>query len=73
MFERALRKKIKLQVHYIPIYLQKFYKDKYEFKINNFPNSNIFYSREVSIPIFYKITKEQQIYVKDTLYKLLKL
>ena len=43
---------LNLQVHYIPIHLQPFYKNKYNFKKNDFPVSEKFYKQEVSLPIY---------------------
>ena len=52
-----LDKGIKLQVHYIPIYKQKYYKKIFNFKDKNFPVSENFYKNIVSIPIFPSLTK----------------
>ena len=48
---------LNLQVHYVPIHLQPFYKNKYNFKKNDFPVSEKFYKQEVSLPI-YPLLKE---------------
>tara|TARA_Y100000590_G_scaffold386192_1_gene458819 strand:- start:3 stop:1166 length:1164 start_codon:yes stop_codon:yes gene_type:complete len=48
-------KKIKLQVHYIPIHLQPYYRKKYKFKNNDFPIAEKFYKREISLPIYYNL------------------
>ena len=41
-----------LQVHYIPVHLQPFYKEKYGFKNDDFPLSEKFYNQEISLPIY---------------------
>ena len=46
------KKGINLQVHYIPIYSQPYYKKKYGYKSKEYLNANSFYSREVSLPIY---------------------
>ena len=56
-FKKMLEKGIKLQVHYIPIYKQKYYKKIFNFKDKNFPVSENFYKNIVSIPIFPSLTK----------------
>jgi len=54
-----LKKKIKLQVHYTPLYMQKFLK-KFNFSKKDYPVTEDFYRREVSIPIFYDLKKKMQ-------------
>ncbi len=49
------------QVHYIPIYLQPFYKIK-NYK-SNFSNSLNYYEECLSIPIFFGLKNEQQDYI----------
>ena len=48
---------IKLQVHYIPLYLQPYYKKKYNINLKEFENSSEFYEKEVSIPIYPNLSK----------------
>ena len=47
---------IKLQVHYIPIHLQPFYKREYGFTKGDFPKAENFYQRSVSIPLYSSLT-----------------
>ena len=58
-FKEMLKKKIKLQVHYTPLYMQKFLK-KFNFSKKDYPVTEDFYRREVSIPIFYDLKKKMQ-------------
>jgi len=58
---------INLQVHYIPVHLQPFYKKKYGFKIKDFPISERFYNEEVSIPIYPDLTNENIEFVIDSI------
>jgi UDP-4-amino-4,6-dideoxy-N-acetyl-beta-L-altrosamine transaminase len=51
-FEGMRDKGIALQVHYIPIHLQPYYRENYGFRKGNFPISEEFYNREVSLPIY---------------------
>jgi len=51
-FEKMRGSDINLQVHYIPIHLQPFYKKKYGFQPGDFPVSESFYRNEVSLPIY---------------------
>ena len=43
---------INLQVHYIPVHLQPFYRKQYGFKEGDYPVSESFYRNEVSLPIY---------------------
>ena len=72
-FMTKLKKKgILTQVHYIPIYRQPYYKDKFGLSKNLFPKSEKYYEKAISIPIYYgmnnkevkKVTSE----IKETLY-----
>ena len=40
------------QVLYIPLYHQPYYKNKYKYKPDDFPNSETFYEKCLSIPIY---------------------
>ena len=58
------------QVLYIPVFLQPYYKKKYNFKQRNFPNAMHYYENALSIPIFYDITKKELKKVTNTIKKL---
>ena len=49
---------INLQVHYIPIHTQTFYQKNYGYKIGDFPVSESFFEKEVSLPIFPDLTED---------------
>ena len=50
IFEKLRNEGIFVNVHYIPIYRQPFYSEKFDFK--KFPNSEKYYSQAISIPIY---------------------
>jgi dTDP-4-amino-4,6-dideoxygalactose transaminase len=52
LFKKFEKKGIKLQVHYIPIHLQPFYKKKFGYKNNQFPVAEKFYKKEISLPLY---------------------
>ncbi len=62
---------INLQVHYIPIHLQPYYKTKFGFKAGDFPNSEYFYNNEISLPIYPTLSKNDQMNVIKKIKKLL--
>ena len=62
-FKLMLKFGISLQVHYIPIYKQPYYKKKYMIKKNNFPNTETFYNQTVSLPIYFSLSDDKLKYV----------
>ena len=71
-FFRKLRaKKISLQVHYIPIYNQPFYKKLLHLKKNQFPVAERFYEEEVSLPIYFSLTLPAQLKVISSIKNIL--
>ena len=51
------------QVHYIPVHLQPYYRRRFGYKLGDFPKTENFYAREISLPIFPGLTSVQQEYV----------
>ncbi len=70
-FKKLYNQNINLQVHYIPIHLQPYYKKKYNFKKGDFPNAEAFYQSEVSLPIYPNLKINDQKYVIDHIKKIL--
>ena len=57
---------IGLNIHYIPIHLQPYYQNL-GFAKGDFPEAERYYDEAISIPIFTKLTTNQQDYVIDKL------
>jgi len=55
-----------VNVHYIPIHTQPYYQ-QFGFQEGDFPNSESYYNRAISIPLFHTITVEQQDKVANVL------
>jgi len=56
-FIEALKaENIGTSVHFIPIHLHPYYRDQYGFKRGDFPNAESVYEREISLPLYPKIT-----------------
>jgi UDP-4-amino-4,6-dideoxy-N-acetyl-beta-L-altrosamine transaminase len=62
---------IGVNVHYIPIHTQPYYL-QFGFKVGDFPNSEAYYDRAISIPLFHTMTVEQQDEVFGILKRVLK-
>jgi len=59
-----------VNVHYIPIHTQPYYL-QFGFIEGDFPNSESYYNRTISIPLFHTMTAEQQDEVLDVLKRVL--
>ena len=59
VFERLRSNGIGVNVHYIPVYRQPYFK-KFNFSYKNFPQSELYYSEAISLPLFPSLTKHQQ-------------
>ncbi|MFA7422080.1 MAG: UDP-4-amino-4,6-dideoxy-N-acetyl-beta-L-altrosamine transaminase [Melioribacteraceae bacterium] len=66
-FERMKENNIGLQVHYIPVHLQPYYKIHYGFAEGDFPIAESFYKNEVSIPIYPLLKNEDLEYIVNTI------
>ncbi len=72
IFKQFLKHQINLQVHYIPINTQPYYRKKYKFVKKNFQNSLKFYEKEISMPIYFDLTNKQLNYIKKISKKIFK-
>lgn len=67
IFAEMKRKGVTLNLHYIPVHLQPYYQAR-GFKEGNFPVSERYYEEAFTLPLYYKLTNEQQ----DTVVSALK-
>ena len=72
IFKQFLKHQINLQVHYIPINTQPYYRKKYKFVKKNFQNFLKFYEKEISMPIYFDLTNKQLNYIKKISKKIFK-
>ncbi len=70
VFEKLKAKGVGVNVHYIPIHLQPYYK-KLGFKVGDFPNAEKYYSEIISLPIYPTLTSKEQDYIIKELKVLL--
>jgi len=71
-FEKMRESNIGLQVHYIPVHAQPYYKDNFGFKKGDYPIAEQFYKNEVSIPIYPLLENEDLGYIVKTIKHLAK-
>jgi dTDP-4-amino-4,6-dideoxygalactose transaminase len=63
-FAKELKiKGIDTSLHYTPVHLLSYYKNKYELKVNSFPNALNNYQRILSIPIYADLSDEEVEYI----------
>ena len=62
---------ILLQVHYIPIHIQPFYKKNYGFNKGDFPISERFYRNEVSLPIYPDLSTKEVAFVVNKILEII--
>jgi len=66
VFESMRNLGVGVNVHYIPVHTQPFYK-KLGFKKEDFPNAIKYYKRTISLPLFSSLKDKDQNYVVDAL------
>lgn len=71
IFNKLRNQDIGVNVHYIPVHTQPYYR-KMGFKFGDFPNSEKYYKRAISLPMYPNLPKDNQLYVIDCLKKSLK-
>ena len=59
IFEALIQKGIGVNVHYIPVHTQPFYK-KMGFKYGDFPKAEAYYEQAISLPIHFGLTDDDQ-------------
>lgn len=57
VFDRLRELGIGVNVHYIPVHLQPYYREKFGYKKGDFPIAEDYYQRAISLPIFPKMNK----------------
>lgn len=67
IFEKLRNSGVFVNIHYIPIYLQPYYSQR--FNKNDFPNSNKYYEEALSIPIYPGLTEDNIEFVFNTIQK----
>ena len=65
LFDKMRANNIGVNVHYMPIYLQPYYQKNFEFKTGYCPNAEEYYSKAISIPMYYGLKEEELEFVVD--------
>ena len=70
IFEELQKQGIGVQVHYIPLHFQPFYKKKFGYKKGDFPVTEKYYQRAITLPLFPKMTYKEIAKVIKTVKKI---
>ena len=70
VFEALRAAGVGVNLHYIPLHLQPYYRDL-GFAEGDFPEAERYYAEAISLPLFPLLTDEQQDYVVEQLRRLL--
>ena len=72
IYDALNKENIGTQVHYIPLYRQPYYVNRYKYLASNFPNSEKYYETALSLPIFPYMTDNDVQDVIDAISKIIK-
>ncbi|MCC2626034.1 MAG: UDP-4-amino-4,6-dideoxy-N-acetyl-beta-L-altrosamine transaminase [Burkholderiales bacterium] len=64
-------KGIGTSVHFIPLHIQPYWKSEYNLKETDFPHATKYYSTAVSLPLYTKMSDDNQDYVIATIHQIL--
>ena len=71
IFDILRRENIGVQVHYIPLHFQPFYKKQFRYRKGDFPIAEKYYEGALSLPLFPKMTNKEIEYVIGTVKKII--
>ena len=69
IFDKLRESDVGVNLHYIPVHTQPYYQNL-GFSWGDFPYSEDYYKRAISLPMFPKLTENEQIFVIDTVKRL---
>ncbi|MEM5875583.1 MAG: UDP-4-amino-4,6-dideoxy-N-acetyl-beta-L-altrosamine transaminase [Candidatus Aenigmatarchaeota archaeon] len=67
IFEKLQEKGVGVQVHYIPVHLQPYYRNKFGYKENEYPKAESYYNSSITIPLYPTLTKDKVDYIIKTI------
>lgn len=70
-YYRLKEKGILLQVHYVPVHLQPYYRKNFGFREGDYPVAEKFYEREISIPMYPGLNENDLEYITKTILQVL--
>ncbi len=70
-FEGLRAAGIGVNVHYVPVHTQPFYRERFGFAAGDFANAEAYYARAISLPMYAALTDAQQSQVVDAVRRVL--
>ena len=70
--KRLKENNIGTSVHFIPLHLHPYYQNKYRYKKGDFHVAEYLFDREVSLPMYPGMTKDDVMYVVETIKNIFK-
>lgn len=67
VFDYLWQRGIGVNVHYIPVHTQPYYRQCFGFQMGDFPHAENYYAQAISLPLYYGLTEGQQDKIVDTL------
>ena len=67
VFESMRNGEIGVNVHYIPVHLQPYYREKFGFRVGDFPEAERYYAQALTLPLYPGLTTDAQSRVVATL------
>lgn len=67
VFEGLRELGVGVNLHYIPVHLQPYYKTHFNFKLGDFPEAEKYYSDAISLPMYQGLLEHQQDFVVNAL------
>ncbi len=67
VFDYLKQHEIGVNVHYIPVHTQPYYRQHFGFKQGDFPNAERYYAQAISLPLYFDLSDDEQKQVVETL------
>lgn len=71
VIDELKRKGITTSVHWLPLHQHPYYREKYGYKVEDFPVAAGIYPEIITLPLYPDLTEDQVVYVCDTLKEIL--
>ena len=67
VFEKLRSEGVNVNLHYIPVYRQPYFKKKYNFNPSDYPESERYYEEAISIPMFPSLSRQEIGFVAESI------
>jgi len=67
IFEELQKSNIGVQIHYIPIHFQPYYKENFGYKVGDYPKAEDYYQSTITLPLYPKMMNSEVQYIINIL------